>query len=225
MKIVLTLFFIGMLGFVSTSWADDFEPMNADSITKTNNDTAPVVVNTVPAATPTETPVPVVISSWVFQLNAETGFPTGHLNSIADQGWGAVASVGYRFPQNITLSFEAGYVAYPARSGVLNTTWGMAPILLKGQYNFSTGPVQPYVFLGAGLALNAQSSSFAGSTYAASENDFLGEAGAGISFLVMAQIYLFIQSDVQLDNTSSGYAPDQPTVIIPLDIGFNFLAD
>ncbi|HXL72814.1 MAG TPA: hypothetical protein VN963_04230, partial [bacterium] len=128
-------------------------------------------------------------------------------------------------PQNITISLEAGYMDYAARSGVLNTTWGMAPILLKGQYNFSTGPVQPYVFLGAGLALNAQSSSFAGSNYAASENDFLGEAGAGISFLVMAQIYLFIQSDVQLDNTSSGYAPDQPTVIIPLDIGFNFLAD
>src|SRR5665213_922041 len=225
MKKKLALFFIGMMSLSSVSRADDFTPMNQDTITRTNNGPTPVRDNTVPQAVTTPVnPVQTNLGCWVFQVNAETGFPTGNLNNVANEGWGSEGSIGYRFPQNITILAESGYAGYAAKSGVLNTTWDLIPIVLKGQYNFGNAGIQPYVFLGAGFALNSQSSSFAGSTYARGETDFLEEAGLGISFAVAPQIYLYVQTKIEIDNTSSNYAADQPTVIIPLDIGLNILA-
>lgn len=225
MKKILALFFIGIMSLSSVSRADDFTPMNQDTITSTNNGTVPVANNTLPEAVTTPvTPVQPNGGCWVFQVNAETGFPMGRLNNVANEGWGSEGSFGYRFRQNITVSLESGYAGYSAKSGVLNTTWDLIPIVLKGQFNFGNAGVQPYVFLGAGIALNSQSSSFAGLTYAKGETDFLEEAGLGISFAVAPQIYLYVQSKVEIDNTSGNYAADQPTVIIPLDIGLNILA-
>jgi hypothetical protein len=189
MKKLLLLVLFGALG-LSPVWAD----------------------STIPADPPAKPD----IGTWVFQINSETGFPTGRLNNVVNEGWGAQASFGYRFPQNITLSLEGGYMGYSAKSGVLNTTWAALPFMLVGQYSFSSGTIQPYVFLGAGMAFNSQASSFAGT---AAENDFLEEAGLGISFALVTQTYLFVQSKVEVDNTSSAYAPDQPTVLIPLDVG------
>lgn len=225
MKKISILFCIGMLSLSSMSRADDFTPMNQDSITRTNNGTTPVKNNTLPEAVATPVvPVQPNVGCWIFQVNAETGFPTGNLNNVANEGWGSEGSFGYRFPQNITISLESGYVGYSAKSGVLNTTWDLIPIVLKGQYNFGNAGIQPYVFLGAGLALNSQSSSFAGLTYARGETDFLEESGLGVSFAVAPQIYLYVQTKIEIDNTSGNYAADQPTVIIPLDIGLNILA-
>ncbi|HTA77838.1 MAG TPA: outer membrane beta-barrel protein [bacterium] len=159
------------------------------------------------------------VGTIVFQLDGETSFPQGQLGNTALQGWGPEISGGYRFPQNITLSLETGYVGLGFKGNQFNTSWDMVPVLLKGQYNFSGGLIQPYVFLGAGLALNFQSSSFAGTAYNSSEVDFLEEGGLGISFSVIEQIYLFIQTKIEIDNTSSHYAPDQPTILIPVDVG------
>jgi hypothetical protein len=225
MKKLLILFFIGMMGLSSVSRADDFDPLNPDTISRTNNGTAPVRNNTVPEAVTTPvSPVQTNVGCWVFQVNAETGFPTGDLNNVANEGWGSEGSFGYRFPQNITVSLESGYAGYSAKNSVLNTTWDLIPIVLKGQYNFGNAGIQPYVFLGAGIALNSQSSSFAGPTFAKGETDFLVEAGLGISFAVAPQIYLYVQTKIEIDNTSVNYAADQPTVLIPLDIGLNILA-
>jgi hypothetical protein len=225
MKMFLALFFISMMSLGSISRADDFDPLNPDTITRTNSGTTPVRNNTIPeAVAPPGIPVQTNIGCWIFQVNAETGFPTGNLNNVVNEGWGSEASFGYRFPQNITISLESGYAGYGAKNGVLNTTWALIPIVLKGQYNFGNAGIQPYVFLGAGIALNSQSSSFAGSTYAKSETDFLEEAGLGISFAVAPQIYLYVQTKIEIDDTSVHYAADQPTVVIPLDIGLNILA-
>lgn len=168
---------------------------------------------------PPDAPAHLNAGTWVVQINSETGFPTGHLNNAVNEGWGAQASVGYRFPQNISLSLEGGYMSYPAKSNALNTTWVTLPLMLVGQYNFSGGSIQPYVFLGAGMAFNSQSSSFEGPSQTVAENDFIEEAGLGVAFLVVTQTYLFVQSKVEIDNTSGAYAPDQPTVLIPLDVG------
>jgi len=168
------------------------------------------------AVTGTATPS---IGTIVFQIDGETSFPQGQLNNTALQGWGPEISGGYRFPQNITLSLETGYVGLGLKGNVFNSTWAMIPIVFKGQYNFTNGVVQPYVFLGAGLALNYQSSSFAGTAYTPSETDFLEEGGLGISFSLLEQIFLFIQTKIEIDDTSSRYAPDQPTVLIPVDVG------
>ena len=192
MKKLLILFFIGVLG-LSPVWAD----------------------STIPADPPAKPD----IGTWVFQINSETGFPTGRLNNVVNEGWGAQASFGYRFPQNISLSLEGGYMGYSAKNGVLNTTWATLPFMLVGQYSFSSGSIQPYIFLRAGMAFNSQSSSFAGPSGTVAENDLLEEAGLGISFALVTQTYLFVQSKIEIDNTSSAYAPDQPTVLIPLDVG------
>ncbi len=225
MKKISILFFTGMLSLSSISRADDFDPLNTSTISRTNYGASPVRNNTVPGA---DTAAVKVVQSntgcWVFQVNAETGFPTGNLTRAANAGWGGEASFGYRFPQNITASLETGYAGYAAKSGVLNTTWDFIPIVLKGQYNFGNAAIQPYVFLGAGVALNSQSSSFAGLNYTRGETDFLEEAGLGISFVVAPQIYLYVQTKVEIDDTSGNYASDQPTVVIPLDIGLNILA-
>ncbi len=193
MKNILMVLLLASLGLASTAYAD-----------------------TEISATSTATPT---IGTIVFQIDGETSFPQGQLGNTALQGWGPEISGGYRFPQNITLSLETGYVGLGFKGNQFNTTWDMLPILLKGQYNFSSGYIQPYVFLGAGLALNFQSSTFAGTAYTASEVDFLEEAGLGISFSLIEQIYLFIQTKIEIDNTSSHYAPDQPTVLIPVDVG------
>jgi hypothetical protein len=225
MKNLLLLIFWGTLFSSASAWADDFSPMNQDTITQTNNGTAPVVSNTVPSVAANNAVVPANIGTWVLQIDGETSFPTGRLNNVADEGWGPEGSIGYRFPQNITLSFETGYEGYAAKNGVLNTTWDMVPILLKCQYNFGSINVQPYLFLGAGIALNAQSSSFAGPSGIVSETDFLEEGGLGISFLLLTQTYLFVQGKVEVDDTSSNYAGDQPTVLIPVDVGLNILVN
>jgi hypothetical protein len=221
MKNLLLLVFLGTLFSSSSVWADDFSPMNQDTITQTNNSTAPVANNTLPSVAANNAAVPTNIGTWIFQVDGETSFPTGHLNNVAAEGWGPEGSFGYRFPQNITLSIETGYVGYAPKNGMLNTTWDVVPILLKCQYNFGNINIQPYLFLGAGIALNAQSSSFAGPSGVVSETDFLEEGGLGISFALLTQTYLFIQGKVEVDNTSSNYAGDQPTVLIPIDVGLN----
>jgi hypothetical protein len=221
MKNLLLVVFLGTMVSSACAWADDFSPMNQDTITRTNNGTTPVANNTLPSVAANNAAVPASVGTWILQIDGETGFPTGNLNNVAAEGWGPEGSFGYRFPQNFTLSLETGYVGYAPKNGMLNTTWDIIPILLKGQYNFGSGYVQPYLFLGAGVALNSQSSSFAGPNHTAGEADFLEEAGLGISFVLLTQTYLFIQSKVEVDNTSSNYAGDQPTLLIPIDVGLN----
>lgn len=223
MNKILILLLINMLGLISAVWADDFSPMNQDTITRTNSGTAPIVNNTLPSVVANNAAIPVNTGTWVIQVDGETAFPTGHLNDRVSEGWGPEGSFGYRFPENITLSLETGYVGYAAKNGVINTTWDIIPIILKGQYNFGSGNIQPYFFLGLGLALNSESSSFAGPSGVVSETDFLEEAGLGVSFFLLTQTYLFVQSKVEVDSTSSNYADDQPTALIPIDIGLNIL--
>src|ERR1700677_1688336 len=102
MNKILVLLLVNFLGLIPAVWADDFSPMNQDTITRTNNGTTPVASNTLPSVA-ANTSVPSNISTWVFQIDGETAFPTGNLNNAVDEGWGLEASVGYRFPQNITL--------------------------------------------------------------------------------------------------------------------------
>jgi len=218
------LLLINLLGFIPSVRADDFTPLNQDTITRTNNGNTPAAVGPAPSVV-ANTTVPSPLGTWVVQVDGETSFPTGRLNNVVGEGWGPEGSFGYRFPQNITLSLEAGYVGYAAKNGALNTTWDIVPILLKGQYNFGSGNIQPYLFLGLGIALNYESSSFAGPGGAVGEADFWEEAGLGVSFALLTQTYLFIQSKVEIDNTSSNYAGDQPTVLIPIDVGLNVLVN
>lgn len=223
MKFLSLLTLLAALSF-STARADDFTPMNQDTITRTNNGTTPVAVGNTSAAV-SNISAPSATDTWVFQIDIESSFPTGRLSNQAAEGWGPEGSLGYRFAQNITLSLETGYVGYSAKNGLLNTTWAMVPVLLKGQYNLGNGNIQPYGFLGLGLAVNSQSSFFAAPGDSLNEVDFLQEAGLGISFALLTQTYLFIQTKIEIDDTSAHYAGDQPTVLLPIDIGLNILVN
>jgi len=157
------------------------------------------------------------------QVNGDTSFPTGNLSSAVNQGWGGEGSIGYRFQDVLTLSVESGYDTYSFKNNYKNFnsgSWNLVPLVFKVQIGFRHLPINPYIFAAGGLAFNAESFSAGGFTYNANETDFLGEAGAGLAFPTMADSSFFIQGKIEMDNTSSSYANDQPTYLFPINVGF-----
>jgi hypothetical protein len=163
------------------------------------------------------------ITSWFAQINAASNFPSGHLAQDAGQGWGGEAAFGFRLPGHVELSVQSGYDTFNSKSTLFNGTWNMIPLVVKGQVYFGQGNIRPYVFLAAGLAFNSESASFLGITGTNSETDFLEEGGIGLAFPMGNRSSFFIQGKVDVDNTSSAYASDQPTVFFPVSAGFQFM--
>jgi hypothetical protein len=163
--------------------------------------------------------------AWYMQINGDTSFPTANLANQVNQGWGGEGSIGYRFPQKLDLSLESGYDTYSAKNGNNNGMWNMVPVVLKLQYAFGESPTKPYLFVGAGLAFNNKSANFFGGTVSSSETDFLEEAGVGLSFAMSSGTVFFVQGKIEVDNTTSAYASDVPTIVFPINIGWKFSLD
>jgi hypothetical protein len=163
------------------------------------------------------------VTAWFAQLKGNSDFPSGHLADAVNQGWGGEASVGYRLPGHWELSVESGYDTFQAKSSLFTGAWNMTPLVLKVQVYLGHANVRPYVFGAAGLAFNSESASFLGITGTANETDFLEEAGVGFAFPLGNRSSFFIQGQVDVDNTTSSYANDQPTVFFPLSAGFQFM--
>jgi hypothetical protein len=160
--------------------------------------------------------------SWFIQINGDTGFPTGNLYNAVNQGWGGEGSIGYR-TDNLALSVESGYDTYSAKNGTFNGMWNLVPLVGKIQFGgVGYQPIMPYIFVAAGLAFNSESASAFGFTGTTNETDFLGEGGLGLSFGLTHEASFFMQGKVELDNTSKNYSSDSPTVLIPVNAGFNF---
>jgi hypothetical protein len=163
--------------------------------------------------------------SWFMQINGDTSFPTANLSNQVNQGWGGEGAIGYRFPMNLELSAESGYDTYSTKNGNNNGMWNMVPLLLKLQYNLGDSSTKPYVFVGGGLAFNTKSANFFGTTFSNSETDFLEEAGVGLSFAMMSGTIFYIQGKIEVDNTTSSYASDVPTIVFPINVGWKFSLD
>ncbi len=161
--------------------------------------------------------------NWFFQLNGDTSFPTARLSNEVNQGWGGEGSIGFRFPDVLSLSVESGYDTYSLKNTYNNFnsgSWNLVPLVFKAQVGFSNMPINPYVFVAGGLAFNTESFSGGGFTFNANETDFLGEAGVGFAFATMTNSSFFIQAKVEMDDTTSNYANDQPTYLFPINVGF-----
>jgi hypothetical protein len=160
--------------------------------------------------------------TWFMQMNGDIDSPTGHLADAFEQGWGGEISVGYGLPQGFEIGIELGFDTYPQKVGVSNATWNITPLVLKLGYVIGKGTLQPYFFLAGGLAFNSRFTGVGTLPGNSIEADFLGEAGLGLSFLLTGTSSVFLQTKMELDNTSAGYASDQPTLLIPINIGFKF---
>lgn len=78
--------------------------------------------------------------------------------------------------------------------------------------------IKPFVFLGEGLAM----SSITGSS--GSESDPLLEAGLGLDFFAANNFTVFIQSKGSfLLSSSQTVAPDKLTVLLPIQMGVDFI--
>jgi hypothetical protein len=160
--------------------------------------------------------------AWFIQINGDSGFPTGNLANNVNQGWGGEGSIGYHFAHDYAVAVESGFDTYSAKGGA-NAQWNMVPLIFKVQMGGYSAGVSPYLLLGAGVAFNSETATVFGITGNASETDFLGEAGLGLAFPLSDKANFFVQGKVEADMTSSNYSKDQPTVLIPINAGFQFL--
>jgi hypothetical protein len=163
--------------------------------------------------------------SWFMQLNGDTSFPTTNFANQVNQGWGGEGSIGYRFPVDLELAVESGYDTYSTKNGNNSGMWNMVPLVLKLQYNVGESATQPYLFVAGGFAFNTKSANYFGGTASSSETDFLEEAGVGLSFAMMSGTIFFVQGKIEVDNTTSAYASDTPTIVFPINLGWKFSLD
>jgi hypothetical protein len=163
------------------------------------------------------------ITGWVLQANFDNSFVLGNLSNDVNPGWGGEYSIGYRFPIDLELSIENGYDAYAGRTGSFNSTWDVTPLVFKVQYGFGNSFIQPYIFLGAGVAFSGKASSPDGSLNNAGETDFLDEGGFGLDLELTGNSSFFVQSKLETDYTSAHYAGGPTFLLFPLIAGFRFL--
>jgi len=162
--------------------------------------------------------------SMFFQVNGDTSFPTANLANQVNQGWGGEGSVGFRFPMNLELAVESGYDTYSAKNGAFSGMWNMVPLVLKLQYDFG-GASAPYLFVAGGFAFNSKTANFFGLNLSNNETDFLEEAGVGISIAMASNSAFYVQGKIEVDNTTSAYASDVPTIVFPVNAGIRFSMD
>jgi hypothetical protein len=123
------------------------------------------------------------------------------------------------------LAIESGYDTYSTKNGNNSGAFTVVPLVLKLQYDLGVMPTKPYIFVGGGLAFNNKSANYFGGTVATSETDFLEEAGIGMSFSMEAETIFYVQGKIEVNNTSSSYASDVPTISFPINVGVRFPLD
>ncbi len=159
------------------------------------------------------------------QINGDTSYPTAAFATQVNQGWGGEGSIGYRFPMNLEVAVESGYDTYSTKNGNNNGTFNVVPLVLKLQYNVGNSFFKPYLFIAGGLSFDNKSPNYFNGQGATSETDFLEEGGLGLSFAMASGTIFFVQSKIQVNNTSSAYASDVPTITFPINVGFQFSLD
>jgi tetratricopeptide (TPR) repeat protein len=184
------------------------------------------------------------------EYNPGFGFG-GDIKLSLDKNWSVGVGATFQdLPVNVGYlenTFQQTYgVALP--SGVsVNGDWQYIPIVGLVQYTFSAGKPDavPYVFLGAGVALNSAdvSAIYSGQNITATvgETDFLLCPGLGIQTELDSTISLFFQGRLDIDFTSQNntdvitltangssvkavgnLSDDSPTIFLPIQLGVRF---
>jgi hypothetical protein len=187
-----------------------------------------------------ETPTPGG-ERFVFQIDG--GTVSGVSSAAATQlglGLGFDGKIAYAFDDFFSIGLESGFYDLSLTKASLagfgfasNATADMShiPILVVFQIGLGDqgGPVQPYLTLGAGMALdfnNVQNAVFpAGTT--TSWTNFEFDPGLGFTFVLGKNTNLFVQTKLAMDfdnNTAgtTGQTSDTPILFVPIQVGLNF---
>jgi hypothetical protein len=217
MKNLLFVIFCWMLAF-STLWAQD-------SLNPDQNQAAPA-----PKQTPGKLPPD---QRWVEQIDGSFAIPSFTTTVKPDPGLGGDINIGYRFNKNLALFIGSGYYQYSIPAAMPAASAQLAYIPLVGilRLTFGEGPFHPYVFGGAGIALNTYTQTNAPGNpilkTSGAETDFYLAPGLGILYRFSSDMAFFLQSRVDLDFTSSnglGIPLADPSIFIPLQAGISFFA-
>ncbi len=146
-------------------------------------------------------------------------------------GLGGDISIGYRLDRTFCLLIDTGYYQYSINPGPDTAKALLAYIPLVGilRITFGDGLFRPYVFGGAGVALNTYVQNSApgspSSKIDEAEMDFYLAPGVGMLYRLSGDMAVFLQSRVDIDFTSSrglGIPLPNPSVFIPLQAGISF---
>ena len=187
-----------------------------------------------------ETPTPGG-ERFVFQIDG--GTVSGVSSAAATQlglGLGFDGKIAYAFDDFFSIGLESGFYDLSLTKTSLagfgfssNATADMShiPILVVFQIGLGDqgGPVQPYLTLGAGMALdfnNVQNAAFPVGT-ATSWTNFEFDPGLGFTFALNKSTSLFVQTKLAMDfdnNTPgiTGQTSDTPILFVPIQVGLNF---
>jgi hypothetical protein len=170
---------------------------------------------------------------WVEQIDGSFSIPSFSGTVNPSLGLGGDINIGYRFDRTFCLFLGTGYYQYnvPLAPGAANALLAYIPLVAILRLTFGDGDIRPYVFGGAGIALNTYTQNNApGSPVPKineAETDFYLAPGLGIIYRFSSDMALFLQSRVDIDFTSPhglGITLDSPSVFIPLQAGISFLA-
>jgi hypothetical protein len=182
-----------------------------------------------------------VAEHFMFQIDG--GIAPGVSDSAVtafSSGFGFDARIAYVFDETFSLGLETGFydltytAAYLSGGGVPSgATANMShiPLLLTMQFNLgdSGGPIQPYLLLAGGLALdsnNVQGAALQSGPTSWTNLEF--DPGIGVAFALDKNTNLFIQGKCVMDfddNSNSdgnGQFADTPIILVPVQVGLNF---
>jgi len=170
---------------------------------------------------------------WVEQIDGGFALPADPSPAHPDSGIGGDINIGYRFNRTLALFIGSGYYqfAIPSPAAGSEALLAYIPLAAILRVTFGDGPIRPYFFGGAGIALNTFTQNYApGSAVlkiSHAETDFYLAPGLGFLYRFSGNMAVFLQTRVDLDYTSAaglGLPLDGPSVFIPIQAGLSFFA-
>jgi hypothetical protein len=170
---------------------------------------------------------------WVEQIDGSFSIPSFTSAVNPALGLGGDINIGYRLDRTLCFLIGTGYYQYniPPAPGATNALLAYIPLVGILRLTFGDGNFRPYVFGGAGIALNTYTQNNApGSPIPKineAEADFYLAPGLGFIYRFSSDMAVFLQSRVDLDFTSPkglGIPLADPSIFIPLQAGISFFA-
>jgi hypothetical protein len=170
---------------------------------------------------------------WVEQIDGSFAIPSFTAAVEPNPGLGGDINIGYRFDKTWAVFIGTGYYQYSLSSGTPGSSAFLSYIPLVGilRMAFGDGPFRPYVFGGAGIALNSYVQNNAPGSpvlkISNAETDFYLAPGLGVLYRFSSDMAFFLQARIDLDYTSQkglGVFLDNPSVFIPIQAGISFSA-
>lgn len=163
--------------------------------------------------------------SWIEQIDGGFIVPISSAASgDYERGVGGDILVGYRFDRTFSLSADLGYYDCDQKlTGASAGEWIYVPMLAVARWTFGNDWVRPYVFGGAGIAVNSYSlTQGVWGHISNKETDLLLAPGAGVLFVVAPGTAFYLQARLDLNFTNpNGPWTDNPSLFLPIKGGLS----